>query len=45
MGDWNAVVGEGEDGRTVGNYDGGKKKNERGESLVNFCKRNENDHW
>ena len=39
MGDWNAVVGEGEDRRTVGRYGLGKM-NERGESLVNFCKRN-----
>ena len=39
MGDWNAVVGDGEHGRTVGRYGLGKW-NERGESLVNFCKRN-----
>ena len=37
MGDWNAVVGE--DGRTVGRY-GLEKSNEKGESLVNFCKIN-----
>ena len=39
MGDWNAVVGEEEDLRTVERY-GLRKTNERGESLVNFCKRN-----
>ena len=39
MDDWNAVVGEGEDGRTVGRYGLGKR-NERRESFVNFCKRN-----
>ena len=39
MGDWNPVVGEGEDGRTVGRY-ALVKMNERGECLVNFCKRN-----
>ena len=37
MRDWNAVVGE--DGRTVGRCGLGKR-NERGESLVNFCERN-----
>ena len=37
--DWNAVVGEGEDGRAVGTHELGKR-NERGESLVNFYKRN-----
>ena len=39
MGDWISVTGEGEDGRTVGRYGLGKR-NERGESLVYFCKRN-----
>ena len=37
MGDWNALVGE--DRKPVRRYGLGKR-NERGESLVNFCKRN-----
>ena len=39
MGDWTAVVGEGEDGRTVERCGLGKR-NERGESLIYLCKRN-----
>ena len=39
MSDWHVVVGEQEDGRTVGRYGLGKK-NERGESFLNIFKRN-----
>ena len=39
MGDWNAIVGEGEDGRRVEKYGLGKR-NERGESLKKIYKRN-----
>ncbi|KAJ4449280.1 hypothetical protein ANN_00678 [Periplaneta americana] len=39
MGDWNAVVEEGQDGRRVGKCGLGKRNN-RGESLVNICNRN-----
>ena len=39
MGDFNAVVGEGRDGKEVGSYGLGSR-NERGEKLVEFCKRN-----
>ena len=38
MGDWNAVIGEGEQGREVGKYGHGRRRNERGEKLVEFCK-------
>jgi len=38
MGDWNASVGEGGHGKCVGEYGLGKK-NERGEKLIEFCKR------
>ena len=38
MGDWNAVVGEGMDGREIGKCGLGKR-NERGEMLVKFCRR------
>lgn len=38
MGDWNAVVGEGKDDKEVGSFGLGKR-NERGQLLVEFCKR------
>jgi hypothetical protein len=38
LGDWNAVVGEGREGKVVGEFGLGKR-NERGQELVNFCKR------
>jgi len=38
MGDWNAVVREGRDSEYVGMYGLGKR-NERGQKLVDFCKR------
>ena len=37
--DWNAVVGEEEDGSVIGKYGLGRK-NERGERLIEFCKKN-----
>ena len=39
IGDWNTIVGEGRDELLVGNFGLGKR-NERGELLVDFCKRN-----
>ena len=39
MGDWNAVVRERRDEKEVGSYGLGKR-NERGEKLVEFCKKN-----
>ena len=38
MGDWNSVVGEGLDGKEVGQFGLGRR-NERGEKLVEFCRR------
>ncbi len=38
MGDWNAVVGEGQEEKTVGMYGLGNR-NERGNKLVEFCRR------
>ena len=40
MGDFNAAVGEGVDGKVVGKYGLGKR-NDRGQMLVEFCKRNQ----
>lgn len=40
MGDWNAAVGEGKDGTTMGPFGLGKR-NTRGQRLVDFCKQEE----
>src|SRR6476620_4451064 len=37
MGDFNVVVGEGKENRVVGKF-GSEKRNDRGESLIEFCK-------
>ena len=37
LGDWNAVVGEGQDEKEVGKFGLGKR-NDRGEKLVEFCR-------
>src|SRR3981081_4163613 len=38
MGDWNAVVGEGGDGKKLGNFSLGKR-NDRGQLMLDFCRR------
>ena len=38
MGDWNAIVGEGKEDKNIGHYGLGWR-NDRGEKLVEFCKR------
>ena len=40
MGNWNAAVGEEESGNVIGKY-GLDRKNERGERLIEFCKKNQ----
>jgi len=39
LGDWNAVVGENSEDDCVGNFGLGSR-NERGQKLVEFCKKN-----
>src|SRR5580658_10458105 len=39
MGDWNAIVGEGRDELVIGKFGLGVR-NERGERMIEFCKRN-----
>src|SRR5580692_11321670 len=39
MGDWNAIVGEGRDELVIGKFGLGVR-NERGERIIEFCKRN-----
>ncbi len=38
LGDFNAIVGEGRDGKEIGEFGLGKR-NERGQALVDFCRR------
>jgi len=38
MGDWNAVAGEGKEDKCIDHY-GLEWRNDRGEKLVEFCKR------
>ena len=40
MGDFNARVGEGSDGKVIGKYGLGKR-NDRGQMLSDFCKKNQ----
>ena len=40
MGDFNAVVGEGSEGKVIGKYGLGTR-NDRGQMLVEFCKKNQ----
>src|SRR6218665_2485194 len=40
IGDWNAVVGEGADGKSIGKYGLGKRNN-RGKKLTELCNRRE----